>query len=165
MALALAFIYMVLSAQFESFITPFIIMLSVPLAFAGAVIVLYYAGGSNNIYSQVGMVTLIGLITKNGILIVEFANQMKERGISYLDAVIEAGKMRLRPILMTTICTILGAIPLAMASGAGSETRMQIGWVIVGGMSIGTVFTLFVIPAFYIIINGARLKIRASESS
>ncbi len=156
--LALAFIYLVLAAQFESFISPFIIMLTVPLAMTGALIALnLIPGGTFNVYSRVGLVMLIGLITKHGILIVEFANQMRERGIDAMEAVIEAAVLRLRPILMTTGAMVLGALPLALASGAGAEARQQIGSVIVGGLLLGTLFTLFVIPTAYLLF--ARRKI------
>jgi multidrug efflux pump len=151
-ALALAFIYLVLSAQFESFVSPFIIMLTVPLAALGALVTLWLTGNSINVYSQIGLVMLIGLITKNGILIVEFANQLRARGLSKLDAVIESSTLRLRPILMTSLATVLGALPLALASGAGSEARESIGWVVVGGLSVGTLFTLFVIPTAYTLL-------------
>ena len=150
--LAIGFIYLVLSAQFESFIDPFIILISVPLAIGGALLALNLTGGTLNIYSQIGMITLVGLITKHGILIVEFANQIQQRGSDKLAAVIEAASLRLRPILMTTAAMVLGAIPLALASGAGAEGRQQIGWVIVGGMTIGTIFTLFVVPVVYSLI-------------
>ncbi len=147
--LALAFIYLVLSAQFESFIDPLTIMLTVPLSITGGLLALYLTGSTLNIYSQVGLVTLIGLITKHGILIVEFANQIRIRGKTTHDAVLEASVLRLRPILMTTGATILGATPLAIASGAGAESRQDIGLVIVGGLLVGTLFTLFVIPVVY----------------
>ena len=147
--LALAFIYLVLAAQFESFISPFIIMLTVPLAITGALLALKLTGGTLNVYSQIGLVMLIGLITKNGILIVEFANQLQEQGQTLRSAVLEAATLRLRPILMTTAATVLGAIPLALAHGAGAESRQQIGWVIVGGLLLGTLLTLFVVPAAY----------------
>ncbi len=152
--LALAFIYLVLSAQFESFIDPFIILLTVPLSIAGGLAALYFSGGTLNIYSQVGLVTLIGLISKHGILIVEFANQMRARGHTVTEAVIEAATLRLRPILMTTGAMALGAVPLAIAAGAGAESRQDIGWVIVGGILVGTFFTLFVIPAAYSLVRG-----------
>lgn len=157
-ALALIFIYLVLAAQFESFINPFIIMLTVPLSITGALLTLYLAGGTLNIYSQVGLITLIGLITKHGILIVEFANQIREKGKSVVDAVIESATLRLRPILMTTGAMVLGTLPLALATGAGAESRSQIGWVIVGGLLVGTFFTLFVIPVAYSLIVGLRDK-------
>ena len=147
--LALFFIYLVLAAQFESFVDPLIIMLTVPLSMAGALLALKLTGGSMNVYSQIGLVTLVGLITKHGILIVEFANQLQERGKSRLEAVIESAVLRLRPILMTTGAMVLGSIPLAFAGGAGAETRQQIGWVIVGGLLLGTMLTLFVVPTAY----------------
>jgi multidrug efflux pump len=150
--LALAFIYLVLAAQFESFKSPFIIMLSVPPALLGALLTLVLVGGTLNVYSQIGLLTLVGLITKHGILIVEFSNQLQEQGKNKLTAVIEASTMRLRPILMTTFAMVLGAIPLALATGAGAESRSQIGWVIVGGMSFGTILTLFIVPAFYMLL-------------
>ncbi|HYH71415.1 MAG TPA: efflux RND transporter permease subunit [Methyloceanibacter sp.] len=151
--LALAFIYLVLAAQFESFTDPFIIMLTVPLSVTGALLALWWSGGTLNIYSQVGLVTLIGLITKHGILIVEFANQLRAQGKSVRDAVIESSAMRLRPILMTTGAMVLGAVPLAIATGAGAESRQDIGWVIVGGLLVGTLFTLFVIPVVYTYVS------------
>ena len=151
--LALAFIYLVLAAQFESFSDPFIIMLTVPLSVTGALLALWWSGGTLNIYSQVGLVTLIGLITKHGILIVEFANQLRAQGRSMRDAVIELSAMRLRPILMTTGAMVLGAVPLAIATGAGAESRQDIGWVIVGGLLVGTLFTLFVIPVVYTYVS------------
>jgi multidrug efflux pump len=150
--LALLFIYLVLSAQFESFIDPFIIMLTVPLSMTGALLALKLSGGTLNVYSQIGLVTLVGLITKHGILIVEFANQLQERGRSKLDAVVEAAVLRLRPILMTTGAMVLGSIPLAFATGAGAESRQQIGWVIVGGLLLGTFFTLFIVPTAYTLL-------------
>jgi multidrug efflux pump len=151
-ALALAFIYLVLAAQFESFVSPFIIMLTVPLAALGALATLWATGNSLNVYSQIGLVMLIGLITKNGILIVEFANQLREKGMGRFEAVIESSTLRLRPILMTSLATVLGALPLALAAGAGSEARQAIGWVVVGGLSVGTLFTLFVIPTAYTVL-------------
>ncbi|WAC29223.1 efflux RND transporter permease subunit [Ancylobacter sp. SL191] len=151
--LALGFIYLVLAAQFESFRDPVIIMLTVPLSMTGALAALYLTGGTLNVYSQIGLVTLVGLITKHGILIVEFANQQQEAGHDRLGAVIESAVLRLRPILMTTGAMVLGAVPLALATGAGAESRSQIGWVIVGGMTLGTVLTLFVVPAVYSLIG------------
>ena len=153
LALSLIFIYLVLSAQFESFADPFVIMLSVPLSMTGALIALYYAGGTWNIYSQIGMVTLVGLITKHGILIVEFANQLQERGEDLFEAVQHSAVLRLRPILMTTGAMVLGAVPLATSVGAGAESRIQIGWVIVGGMSFGTLLTLYVVPTMYTLME------------
>jgi multidrug efflux pump len=154
--LALAFIYLVLAAQFESFVSPFVIMLTVPLAMTGALAALKLTGGTLNVYSQIGLVMLIGLITKHGILIVEFANQLRAGGASAAEAVTEAATLRLRPILMTTGAMVLGALPLALATGAGAEARQPIGWVIVGGLALGTVFTLFVIPTAYLLLAGSR---------
>ncbi|TDQ80553.1 multidrug efflux pump [Dongia mobilis] len=150
--LALAFIYLVLSAQFESFRDPFVIMLTVPLAVTGALIAMHLTGGTLNVYSQIGLVTLIGLITKHGILIVEFANQRRDSGADRIEAAIDAAVLRLRPILMTTGAMVLGTIPLALAEGAGSESRQAIGWVIVGGLTFGSFFTLYVVPVAYSLI-------------
>jgi multidrug efflux pump len=162
--LALVFIYLVLSAQFESFADPFVIMLSVPLSMTGALLALWATGGTLNIYSQIGLITLVGLITKHGILIVEFSNQLREQGRELIDAVVEASVLRLRPILMTTGAMVLGAVPLALAHGAGAESRTQIGWVIVGGMSFGTVLTLFVVPTMFVLVR-RRLDRRHPEAA
>jgi multidrug efflux pump len=162
-ALALLFIFLVLAAQFESWVDPFVILLSVPLAIFGAFALitlvnlghgagLWHTQGSWNIYTQIGIVTLVGLISKHGILIVEFANQLQEQGKSKFDAVLDAAALRLRPILMTTGAMVLGSVPLMVAAGAGAEARNQIGLVVVGGMSVGTVFTLFVVPVVYLLI-------------
>jgi multidrug efflux pump len=151
-SMALLFIYLVLAAQFESFIDPFVIMLSVPLSMAGALLALQWSGGTLNVFSQIGLITLVGLITKHGILIVEFANQLRESGEETLAAVRLSAAQRLRPILMTTGAMVLGAIPLALATGAGAESRRQIGWVIVGGMSLGTLLTIFVVPTVYTLL-------------
>ena len=147
--LALLFIFLVLAAQFESFIDPLVIMLSVPLSMIGALLALKWSGGSLNVYSQIGLITLVGLITKHGILIVEFTNQLRGQGMDLTDALVKASAQRLRPILMTTGAMVLGAVPLALAHGAGAESRIQIGWVIVGGMSLGTLLTIFVVPTMY----------------
>ena len=147
--LALFFIFLVLAAQFESFVDPFVIMLSVPLSMIGALLALKFTGGSLNVYSQIGLITLVGLITKHGILIVEFTNQLREQGMAMQEALIKASAQRLRPILMTTGAMVLGAVPLALATGAGAESRTQIGWVIVGGMSLGTLLAIFVVPTMY----------------
>jgi multidrug efflux pump len=150
--LALVFIFLVLAAQFESFIDPLVIMLSVPLSMIGALLALKWSGGSLNVYSQIGLITLVGLITKHGILIVEFANQLRAQGMEMVDALVQASSQRLRPILMTTGAMVLGALPLALAHGAGAESRIQIGWVIVGGMSLGTLLTVFVVPTMYALL-------------
>ena len=174
MVLALIFIYLVLSAQFESFIDPLIILVSVPLAMFGAFLCLVAINAGNNagwwdvatswnIYTQIGAVTLVGLISKHGILIVEFANQLREKGMDKFDAVLQSASLRLRPILMTTGAMVLGAVPLAFASGAGAEARHQIGWVIVGGMSFGTVFTLFVVPVVYLLLAGRHEQTEAAS--
>lgn len=155
-AMALAFIYLVLAAQFESWRNPFIIMLSVPLSMTGALLALWLTGGTLSIYSQIGLITLVGLITKHGILIVEFANQLRDQGKALHEAVVEASVLRLRPILMTTGAMVLGTVPLALAQGAGAESRQQIGWVLVGGLMLGTLLTLFVVPVAYSMIAAAR---------
>jgi multidrug efflux pump len=147
--LAFLVIYLVLAAQFESFLHPFIILFSVPPAVVGALLTLTMFGGSLNLYSQIGLIMLVGLVSKNAILIVDFANQLRARGIAVSEAVIEASALRLRPILMTSLATILGAVPLALASGPGAAGRRQIGYVIVGGMVVSTLFTLFIVPAVY----------------
>ena len=147
--LAILFIYLVLVAQFESFIDPLVILLTVPFAVFGALLTLLLFGGSLNIYSNIGLITLIGLIAKHGILITEFANRMREEGLSIHAAVIQAAMLRLRPILMTTSAMILGALPLALAFGPGSESRAQVGLVITGGLLFGTFFSLIVIPVMY----------------
>jgi len=159
--LAVLFIYLVLAAQFESFRDPLIIIFSVPLAMLGAVLALKLTQGTINVYSQIGLITLVGLITKHGILLVEFANQLQEKGYSKLDAIKESAALRLRPILMTTAAMVLGALPLAMAVGAGAEVRHPIGWVIVGGMTIGTFFTLFVVPCVYLLMGRVHTHVQA----
>jgi len=156
--LALGFIFLVLAAQFESFVDPLIIMLTVPLSMTGALLALHLTGGTLNIYSQIGLVSLIGLISKHGILIVEFANRLQDEGRPLREAVIEAAALRLRPILMTTGAMVAGAIPLAIAAGAGAESRHAIGWVIVGGMTFGTLLTLFVVPTAYTLLARDRAR-------
>ncbi|MCU0803765.1 MAG: efflux RND transporter permease subunit [Burkholderiales bacterium] len=160
--LALAFIYLVLAAQFESFRDPLIIMVTVPLSITGALGALYLTGNSLNVFSQIGLVTLVGLITKHGILLVEFSNQLRDQGRALREAVVEAAVLRLRPILMTTGAMVLGAVPLAFAHGAGAESRAAIGWVIVGGLLVGTPLTLLVVPTVYTLL--ARRK-RAGEAA
>jgi multidrug efflux pump len=160
--LALCFIFLVLAAQFESFVDPLIIMCTVPLSLTGALLALNLTGTSLNIYSQIGLVTLIGLITKHGILIVQFANALQDEGKSKASAIVEAASLRLRPILMTTGAMVCGAIPLALASGAGAMGLRSVGWVIVGGMSFGTLLTLFVVPTAYLLL--ARDRSRAAHA-
>jgi multidrug efflux pump len=154
--LALILIYLILSAQFESFIDPFTIMLTVPLAICGAYMSLYLFGQTINIFSQIGMIMLIGLVTKNGILIVEFANQKREEGLSSIDAVLEASRLRLRPILMTSLAMALGSLPLALSLGAASTSRKPLGIVIMGGILFSLILTLFVIPAMYSFLSRKR---------
>ncbi|MDX1518182.1 MAG: efflux RND transporter permease subunit [Woeseiaceae bacterium] len=175
MGLALLFIYLVLSAQFESFVDPLIILVSVPLAMFGAFLCLFLLNTGNeaglwdmsaswNIYTQIGAVTLVGLISKHGILIVEFANQLRAAGMEKMDAVLQSASLRLRPILMTTGAMVLGALPLAIAAGAGAEARHQIGWMIVGGMTFGTLFTLFVVPVVYLLLAGRHRQVIDEEA-
>ena len=152
--LALLLIYLVLAAQFESFLDPFTIMFTVPLALAGALLSLWIFGQTLNIFSEIGMIMLIGLVTKNGILIVEFSNQKREQGMSKHEAVIEASTQRLRPILMTSLATSLGALPIAMSLGAAATSRIPLGIVVVGGILFSLILTLFVIPAMYSYISG-----------
>jgi multidrug efflux pump len=150
--LALVLIYLVLAAQFESFRAPFVILFTVPLAAAGAVLALWYFGQTLNIFSQIGLIMLVGLVTKNGILIVEFANQRLAAGApNALVAVQEAAEARLRPILMTTFATILGILPIALALGAGAESRVSMGIAVIGGLTIGSALALYVIPVVYVV--------------
>jgi multidrug efflux pump len=148
-AVAFLVIYLVLAAEFESFLHPITILLSVPPAITGALLTLKLFSGTLNIYSQVGMIMLIGLVTKNAILIVDFADRLRVRGKALIPAVIEGAALRLRPVLMTTLATVLGAIPLALATGAGAAGRRQIGSVIVGGMVFSTILTLVIVPVVY----------------
>jgi multidrug efflux pump len=151
-ALALVLSFLVLAAQFESFRHPLIIMLTVPLALFGGLLGLYIMGSSINVYSQIGAIMLIGLAAKNGILIVEFANQLRDRGREFLPAIVEAAKVRLRPVVMTSLCTSGGAIPLILAFGAGAESRRTIGAVVFFGVTISVFLTLFLIPAMYALL-------------
>lgn len=147
--LAIIVVYLVLAAQFESYINPLVIMLTVPLAMAGGLLGLYLTGSTLNLYSQIGMIMLVGLSAKNGILIVEFANQLRERQVPFDQAIQDAAEVRLRPIVMTGITTAAGAVPLILASGAGAETRTVIGVVVLAGVLTATLFTLFVVPVAY----------------
>ena len=157
--LALVFIYLVLAAQFESFRDPLIIMFTVPLALIGAMVALWYFGQTMNIFSQIGIIMLVGLVSKNGILIVEFANQRKLAGLSMREAIEDSAVSRLRPILMTSLSTVLGILPMAMATGAGAESRVAMGIAVVGGMVCSTLLTLFVIPAIYTYLSSKEVKI------
>jgi multidrug efflux pump len=149
-ALALIITYLVLAAQFESFIHPLVIMLTVPLGLAGALGGLYLAGMTLNIYSQIGLVMIIGLVAKNGILIVEFANQLRDQGVEFLEAIHQASVQRLRPIAMTAFTTVMSSIPLIVTTGPGSESRMVIGMVICAGVAFATLLTLYVVPVAYV---------------
>jgi multidrug efflux pump len=151
--LAIVFIYLVLAAQFESWIHPMTILLSVPLAIFGALLTLFIFGESLNIYSQIGLIMLIGLVTKNAILIVEFSNQLQEQGKSVVEAVIEASTIRLRPILMTSFSTIFGILPIAIGLGAGAEARRPLGLAVVGGMFFSTFLTLVLVPVLYTLLS------------
>jgi multidrug efflux pump len=157
-AFALVLIYLVLSAQFESFLDPLIIMFTVPLALAGTLFSLWYFGETLNIFSQIGIIMLIGLVSKNGILIVEFANQRKAQGLDIYDSIVGAAKSRFRPILMTSLSTILGIMPIALALGAGSESRVSMGVAVIGGLMFSTVLTLFVIPAIYSYLTSRKAR-------
>jgi multidrug efflux pump len=156
--LALIVVYMVLAAQFESLIHPFTVLLAVPLAVTGALLLLYLAGSTLNLYSQIGMVLLIGIVTKNSILLVEYANQLQDRGMNTVEAMIEAGRIRLRPIVMTAVATIVGALPIALGLGAGSASRRPLGYAIVGGLLFSTILTLFLVPVAYVMIDNLRAR-------
>ena len=165
---ALIIIFLVLAAQFESLRDPLVIMISVPMAIVGALIPLFFGAATMNIYTQVGLLTLVGLISKHGILMVEFANQLQvQEGLDRRRAIERAARVRLRPILMTTAAMVVGLVPLVTASGAGAASRFSIGLVVVAGMSIGTLFTLFVLPAVYTVLAkdhaAAAHSVRAKE--
>jgi HAE1 family hydrophobic/amphiphilic exporter-1 len=151
---ALIIILLVLAAQFESFLSAFIIMSTVPLGLACAVFAMLITGQTINIYSQIGLVMLVGIMAKNGILIVEFANQLRDEGQSVKDAIVNACRIRLRPVMMTMIATVLGGVPLTLAEGAGAEARVALGWVIVGGLGLATLVTLYITPVAYLLIAG-----------
>jgi len=141
-----------LAAQFESFVHPFVIMMTVPLAMAGALLGLYATGGTLNLFSQIGLIMLVGLSAKNGILIVEFANQLRDQGVAFGDAILEASAIRLRPIVMTGLTTAAGAVPLILAHGAGAESRAVIGTVVFWGVISTTVFTIYIVPVAYSLV-------------
>ncbi|HEY8946830.1 MAG TPA: efflux RND transporter permease subunit [Polyangiaceae bacterium] len=160
--LALLIVYLVLAAQFESFVDPAIILLSVPLSLAGAVLALQLTGSSLNVFSQIGMVMLVGLVTKNGILIVEFANQRRDEGLNKLDAAIEASASRFRPILMTSLATILGVLPIALSLGAASGSRQSLGIAVMGGLVVATLLSLYVVPALYVLMSRTKRRARGA---
>jgi multidrug efflux pump subunit AcrB len=161
---ALVLIYLILAAQFESFRDPFIIMVTVPLALAGALLSLWLFKQTLNIFSEIGMIMLIGIVTKNGILIVEFANQKRKAGLAIGEAAFEAAALRLRPILMTSLATMFGALPIALALGAGAQSRVPLGIVVVGGLLFALILTLFVIPVMYILMADKKLQHTSSET-
>ena len=163
--LALVVVFMVLASQFESLVHPFTVLLAVPLAVTGALLTLKLAGSTLNVYSQIGMILLIGLVTKNSILLVEYINQLKERGMNTLAAAQEAGRIRLRPILMTSVATVAGAMPIALGLGAGSLSRRPLGYAIVGGLIFSTLLTLYVVPAVYVIFDGLFERRRARAAA
>ncbi|MGL5547239.1 MAG: efflux RND transporter permease subunit, partial [Tannerellaceae bacterium] len=163
--LALLLIYLVLAAQFESFKDPMVIMVTVPLAIAGALIFMAYSGTTLNIFSQIGIIMLIGLVAKNGILIVEFANQRQEEGLSKAEAILTASVQRLRPILMTSTSTLLGLLPLVYASGEGANSRISMGISVVGGMLVSTFLTLYIVPAIYSYISTDRFGKSEQQTS
>jgi multidrug efflux pump len=156
--LALGLIFLVLAAQFESFVDPFIIFSTIIFGFTGALLSMWVFGQTFNIFSQIGMIMLIGMVTKNGILIVEFANQNQEKGMSKIEAAVFSATQRLRPILMTNLAMALGALPLAMSLGASSTSRIPLGVVIVGGILFSLVLTLFVVPAVYVFLSSKKKK-------
>jgi len=155
-ALALLVVFMVLAAQFESLIHPFTVLLAVPLAVTGALATLLVAGSTLNLFSQIGMILLIGIVTKNSILLVEYANRLKDRGMSAVEAMLESGRIRLRPILMTSVATIIALTPIALGLGAGSASRRPLGYAIVGGLLFSTVLTLYLVPVVYVLLDQAR---------
>jgi multidrug efflux pump len=161
--LALAVVFMVLASQFESMIHPFTVLLAVPPAVTGAIFTLFFAGSTINLYSQIGMILLIGLVTKNSILLVEYTNQLRERGMEVVAALIEAGRIRLRPILMTSVATVMGAVPIALGLGAGSANRRPLGYAIVGGVLFSTALTLFLVPVVYLLIDRFLVRSRGRE--
>jgi multidrug efflux pump len=156
--LALVLIFLILAAQFESFSDPLIIMLTVPLALAGGVLSLWLFGQTLNIFSQIGVIVLVGIVTKNGILIVEFANQRRLQGLAKREAVVDAAAQRFRPILMTSLATILGALPIALALGEASTSRIPMGIVIIGGLTFSLILTFYVIPALYFYLSSRKVK-------
>lgn len=163
-ALAILLIFLVMAAQFESFKDPFVIMFTVPLALFGALLFMWIFGITLNIYSQIGIIMLVGLVAKNGILIVEFANQRQNAGLNKHKAIVEASAQRLRPILMTSISTVLGLLPLALATGEGANGRIAMGTAVIGGLLISTLLTLFLIPAIYVYLSTDRNKLVTSEN-
>ena len=163
--LALIVVFMVLASQFESIVHPFTVLLAVPPAVTGAIFTLFIAKSTINLYSQIGMILLIGLVTKNSILLVEYTNQLRERGQDTLSALLESGRIRLRPILMTSVATVVGAIPIALGLGAGSSSRRPLGYAIVGGVILSTAVTLFLVPVVYSLLDQALYRSRAKAAA
>jgi HAE1 family hydrophobic/amphiphilic exporter-1 len=161
---ALVIVFLVLAAQFESFVSAVIVMATVPFGLACAVFAMVLTGGSLNVYSQIGLVLLVGIMAKNGILIVEFANQLRDQGLSVRRAIEDAAVIRLRPVMMTMVATVLGGMPLVLAFGAGAEAREVLGWIIVGGLGLATVATLFLTPVAYLLLAGLS-KPKAAEEA
>ena len=157
--LAVVIIFLVLAAQFESFLHPLTILVAVALSFTGALLALLASGGTLNLFSEIGLVMLVGLVTKNSILIVEFANQLREDGMELVEATYEAARTRFRPILMTAVSTIVGILPIALGGGTGGEARAPLGIAVVGGMLFSTLLTFFVVPAAYIGFERVRLRL------
>jgi multidrug efflux pump len=157
--LALVVVFMVLAAQFESLIHPFTVILAVPLAVTGALVTLLLLGSTLNLFSQIGMILLIGLVTKNSILLVEYANQLKGAGVSAIEAMSRSAAIRLRPIVMTSVATIMGAMPIALGLGAGSASRRPLGYAIVGGMVFSTLLTLFLVPVVYVLLDKVQERL------
>jgi multidrug efflux pump len=162
-ALAMVIVYLVLAAQFESFVQPLVLLAGVPLAIGGGLLALALAGGTLNIFSQIGLILAIGIMAKNAILLVEFANQLRDRGRPLREALTEAARIRFRPIVMTSVATLFGAVPLAAAMGAGAEVRSTLGWVIIGGVASATAMALLLVPPVYLLIAGGRPSRAARE--
>jgi len=162
--LALLLVYLTLAAQYESLVLPFIVLLGVPLAVLGALSAQWMRGLSNDVYCQVGLVMLIGLAAKNAILIVEFAEQLRHRGLSIVEAAIEAGRIRLRPILMTSLAFILGVLPLVFATGAGQEARHSVGTAVAGGMVLSTFLNVVFIPVLYVVVETLRERVTGAPA-
>jgi multidrug efflux pump subunit AcrB len=162
--LALVFVFLVLAAQYESLLHPFTVMLAVPLAVTGALGALWVARSTLNVYSQVGMILLIGLVSKNSILLVTYANDLRARGRDAVAAMVEAGRIRLRPILMTSVATVFGALPIALGLGAGAGSRRPLGYAIIGGMVVSTLLTLYLVPAVFVVLERVRARLAATPA-
>ncbi len=157
--LALVVVYMVLAAQFESLVHPFTVLLAVPLAVTGALVTLLLAGSTLNLFSQIGMILLVGIVTKNSILLVEYGNQLKARGMNATEAMLEAGRIRLRPIVMTSMATIMATMPIAVGLGEGAASRRPLGYAIVGGLLFSTMLTIFLVPVVYVLLDGLQFRV------